>query len=70
MDNPLRVGKDNAYEGEKKNFFNTFALEIGLSELKSHYRIADCIELIVKCNLILHFVTVWNMALEVRSVAE
>jgi hypothetical protein len=57
---------------KKTSLFNSFALEIGLSELKSHYRTPDSkiIELIVKFNLIHHFVTAWNTALEVRSVAE
>jgi hypothetical protein len=54
------------------SLFNAFALEIGLSELKSHYRMPDSkiIELIVKFNALRHFVRVCNMALGVRSVAE
>jgi hypothetical protein len=73
MDNPLRIDKDNACDGEKtSSLFNSFALEIGLSELKSHYRMPDCkiVELVVKFNLLHRFVTGWNTAFVVRSVAE
>jgi hypothetical protein len=51
-------------------FFKSSALEIGLTELKSHYGIPDrqIIELIVKFNVMRHLAAVWNMALEVPSV--
>jgi hypothetical protein len=43
MDNPFSIGEDNSCDCDRTSsiFFNSFALEIGISELKSHYRIPD-----------------------------
>jgi hypothetical protein len=51
MDNPLKIDKENEWEGERKtSFFKSTAFEISLSKLKSRYRMPDgkIIEVVVK----------------------